>query len=173
MQAEAQAIAAVERQKHEAAITLQRMQEEAASHELRLNAMRLETERKLQLAEQALSRQASTAASVGSAAEASAQPSGQGPEVTYKARHVFKGDQVRDVPLPELNDPELNNLENNSRNMFLQMGKLTPDFFQNLFMQPQSLPNYFMPGTQTQVLQPQTEVELVGGTCNIKYQNHY
>ena len=67
-QADAQALAL---ERHQAQVQLQQMMQESAQHESQLQALRAETDMKLRMAEQALSRQASTAApSVGSAAEA-------------------------------------------------------------------------------------------------------
>ena len=58
-QAETQAMA---REKQEAQVQLQHMMRESAQHESQLQALRVETDFKLRMAEQALSRQASTAA---------------------------------------------------------------------------------------------------------------
>ena len=115
MKAQADACA-VERQKQDAEVYLQHMMRESAKHESQLQALRAETDYKLRLAEQALSRQASTAApSVGSAAEAGSLPP------------VVQG-----------------------------LRKIAPDYFQNLWAQPQRHETVFMPGTQTQT---QTQVE--------------
>ena len=152
MKAEAQAIEAVEREKREAAFQLQQMRDDASRHELQINALRFETESKLLLAEQALSRQASTVASVGSAAEVAGQPIEPNPPVTFKARTVMKGDQVGEIP-----DELYPDLSNNSQNLFKQAGKLVPDYFQNMLVQPQMMP---MPAVQTQVIQSQPETEV-------------
>ena len=66
LRARADAQATIEQQNQKAEFQLQQMRAEAAKHDLQLQQMRAEAEHKLMLAEQALSRQASTAASVGS-----------------------------------------------------------------------------------------------------------
>ena len=67
-QADAHALAL---ERHQAQVQLQQLLQESAQHESQLQALRAETDWKLRMAEQALSRQASTAApSVNSAAEA-------------------------------------------------------------------------------------------------------
>ena len=149
-QADAQALAL---EKHHAHVQLQQMMRESAQHESQLQALRAETDSFRSLAEQALSRQASTAApSIGSAAEAGVEyrlP----PETQYKTRFVLKGDQTKELS-PEVE----NNFQNLVRQTSQGLQKIVPDFIQNAWAQPQ-LPEYiYMAGTQTQT-QVQVETE--------------
>ena len=146
--ADAQVLA---QEKHQAQVQLQQLMQESAQHESQLQALRAETDMKLKMAEQAWSRQASTAApSVGSAAEARVEylvPNDckecLPPHVMqwhhendfkreYKARGVLKGDDTK-----ELTPNEENNFQNLVRQTQRGLQKIVPDFFQNAWAQPQ------------------------------------